>query len=406
MIISTETIQFIHTHINDDVRTLALGKHPAGVDLRTALVQISGYQYALSKLPEWAATDGILWPEHISLEQCTSQLLAQYKARIVDRLLRPGFSMADLTGGLGVDCLYLSRNAGRLCYNDANPELAELVGHNLPLLGRSDIAVSAGTAENFLSEHSGERFGLIYIDPSRRSSGGRKLVSLKDCMPDVTELQHRMSSMADYVIVKMSPMLDISVVLSELRNVRELWALSLDGECKELMAVIQHDCQYEAEIVAADITSDGTDSGYIRSTLSRESSLPLPLLPEDVPMEGKYLYEPSAAYMKSGLYRTLCHKYGLCQLHVNSHLYISDTYIKDFPGRRFGIISVFTFDKRSSRQLFAEHSQANITTRNFPLTAGELRNRYNVADGGPYYIFATTVFPDRKVLIMTMRPSE
>lgn len=228
---SVETRDFIRTHLADDVRSLALGRHPEGVDMRAALVQIAGHQAALQKLPEWAAADGVLWPEHISMEQCTSQQLAAFKAGIVDRVLPVGFSMADITGGMGVDCLYLSGNAGKVCYNDMNAALCELAAHNLPLLGRDNVAVSNLRAEDFLDSRSGEHFGLLYIDPARRSATGGKLVSLKDCQPDITVLQHRMLDMADVVMVKMSPMLDISVALSELSCVTELWVLSLAGEC-------------------------------------------------------------------------------------------------------------------------------------------------------------------------------
>ena len=403
MEMSAETADFIREHRNDDVRRLALGHHPAGVDIRTALVQISGYQAALEKLPEWAATDGVLWPPHLSMEQCTSQILAQYKSSIVSELLDPGFPLADLTGGLGADCLYLSKRAGAVFYNELNPELCALAQHNLPLLGCSRLTVSNTDAESFIASHSCDRFGLLYIDPARRSAAGHRLVSLKDCQPDVTLLQDRMTAMADFVMVKMSPMLDIRVALSELRNVRQLWALSLCGECKELLAVLDSDFSGETEILAVNVNADGTCSETLRSTLSAELRLPLPTVPEDRLVPGTFLYEPFPAYMKSGLYRTMCLKYGVRQLSADSHLFFSDIPVPSFPGRGFRISSVVQSGRRQLGELFSRYPQANIAVRNFPMTVDEIRRRYKVRDGGTCYMFASTSADGKRLVFVTER---
>ncbi len=400
---SVETRDFIRTHLADDVRSLALGRHPEGVDMRAALVQIAGHQAALLKLPEWAAAEDVLWPEHISMEQCTSQQLATFKAGIVDRVLPDGFSMADITGGMGVDCLYLSENAGKVCYNDMNATLCELASHNLPLLGRDNVSVSNLSAEDFLDSRSGEHFGLLYIDPARRSATGGKLVSLKECQPDITALQHRMLDMTDVVMVKMSPMLDISVALSELSCVTELWVLSLAGECKELLAVLRPGFSGDAEIVAVNIAADGKAGPELRSTRAADAERSLPLALAGDVCAGRYLYEPFAAQMKSGLFRTLCGTYGVRQLHADSHLFLSKCLIEEFPGRVFEIESVCQFDKHSARSLFSQYPQANIAVRNFPLSADELRSRFRVRDGGAHYIFGTTVCPQQRVLISAVR---
>ena len=402
MDLSVETVDFIKVHLNDDVRKLALSSHPDGVDMHAALVQISGYQTATVKLPEWAASANLLWPEHLPLEQCTGQQLALFKADIVDGILEPGFRMADMTGGMGVDCFYLSRNAGDVLYNDLNPDLCSLAAHNLPLLGRC-VSVSNVRAEDFLNGHPGEHFGLLYIDPARRSSSGRKLVSLKDCMPDMTLMQNMMLEMSDFVIVKMSPMLDISTALRELKCVKQLWCLSLCGECKELLAVMQPGFSDETEIIAVNISMDGIAGRQLRSTLSADGSLQQTFASEDGLTQGCCIYEPFAAHMKSGLYRTICSEYGVRQLHPNSHLFVSDAPVVDFPGRMFRIVENVGFDRRSATGLFRTYPQANITVRNFPMTADELRNRFKVRDGGTHYVFATTVNPNKKVLIVCER---
>lgn len=401
--LSPETLEFIASHSADDVRRLALGHRPEGVDMQAALVQISGLQKAEEKLPEWASVQGLLWPEHLPLEQCTCQQVAVCKSSIAAQYLEKGFRMADLTGGLGVDCFYISQHAGEVLYNDMNPQLTELAAHNLPLLGRNNLKVCNLSAEQFLESHTGEHFGLLYIDPARRSSAGRKLVSLKDCAPDITQLQRQMLAMSDIVMVKMSPMLDFKVALAELECVRQLWVISFGGECKELLAVMQDGFVGNTEILALDIASDGTQGDVLSSTFEEESTLPLPLVAEWEDLEGKFLYEPYSAQMKSGLFKTLCRKYGVRQLHPNSHLFISEEPADGFPGRSFRISSVVSSDRRSAGRLFEQYPKANITVRNFPMTADEIRSRFKVRDGGLIYLFATTVIPDRKVIIVTER---
>lgn len=397
------TAEYIRLHLHDDVRMLALEKHPDGVDVRAALVQIAGWQAAETKLPEWAAADGVIWPEHLPMEQCTSQFVASFKSGIAGCLLEKGFRMADLTGGMGVDCYYLSENAGSVFYNDLNPELAELARNNFHVLGRENVSVSSADAGTFLTEHSTEHFGLIYIDPARRSSTGKKLVSLKDCMPDVTELQYKMLEMSEVVMVKMSPMLDINVALRELSSVKEIWVLSLNGECKELLTVMQAGFDGDAEIAAVNIGSDGTPGEVLRSTIKSDASVELPVLSADEISNCRYIYDPFAAYMKSGLYRTMCNRYGVAQLHPNTHLFASDSYSDQFPGRHFEILKVCRFDKHSAKELFSEYPRTSIAVRNFPLTADELRTRFRVKDSNEFAVFAVTSSPSERLLIAARR---
>lgn len=424
--ISSETVQFIAANADADVRRLALQKHPAGVDIKTALTQIAGRQAAARKIPSWAAVSGLLYPVHLSMEQCTSEVLARYKAQIVRSLVASGsggsFRFADLTGGFGVDCVFLSDGAVKTFYNEMDPELCSIAGSNFPLLGRPDIQVSCGSAGEFLSRVGVDSLDLIYIDPARRDGCGHKLVSIKDCSPDASALQERMLEVARFVLIKLSPMLDISRVLQELRHVRSITAISVAGECKELLVLLERGygsgidrenssgigsgsknsfgigLGNDVLIQAVNLSADGVPGELLSSTQASDSMLGLPLADSEMLSVGSYLYEPYAAQMKSGLYRTLCHRYGVCQISADSHLYVSKEPVPDFPGRTFRITEIVPFDKRSAKAFFQRHPQANIAVRNFPLTPDELRARFKVREGGTDYIFATTAATTRLLI--------
>ena len=403
MTFTPRTEEFIADHLEDDVQHLALGKHPDGVDMQAALTQIAGFQRAGRKLPQWAAVKGICWPRQLPLEQCTGQQLAVFKSGLVKGLLSPGFSMADLTGGFGVDFHYLSSDAGVAHYNELDSGLCLLAEHNMRLLGHDNCIVTNGSAEDFLLRHRSGHFGLIYIDPARRSQSGRKLVSLKDCSPDVTLLQDSMLGISDYVIVKMSPMLDISVVMSQLRCMERLYVLSSQGECRELLAVMRQGFAGDTVISAVDVDEDGKAGALLSATYGEESELPLPLCSPDSLVPGTFLYEPNAACMKSGLYRRLCAVYGVRQLHVNSHLYVSDSEVAGFPGRKFRVTESVRYDRRSAGLFFRMHAKANVSVRNFPMPVKELQRRFRITDGGDDYVFATTAAPDVKMLVSASR---
>ena len=206
------TEQFIFEHRTDDVRKLALGPRPEGIDMQYALTQISGWQAARVKIPRWADTDGIIYPQHLSMEQCTSQHIADYKAAVIENRLGKGIRLADLTGGFGVDCCTLSRSASKTCYNEMSSELCNIARNNFPALGRPEIEVICGTAQDFIKSCTPDSLDLIYLDPARRGDAGRKLISIKDCQPDVTALQDSLLNISKHVMVKLSPMLDVSRV--------------------------------------------------------------------------------------------------------------------------------------------------------------------------------------------------
>lgn len=391
------TEQFIRNNLTADVRTLALGSHPDGVDMQYALTQISGWQTARLKVPLWAATEGIVYPRHLSLEQCTSQYIAQYKASFIESLIGKDFRMADITGGMGVDCFFISHSASHTCYNEMSAELCDCARANFKALGRPEIEISCCTAEDFISRLKHDSLDLIYLDPARRGDAGRKLVSISDCQPDAVALQDDLLSIAPNVMVKLSPMLDISRALSELKHVSHVLIIGLEGECKEITLLLQRGFNSEPTLTAVDIKPDGTPEGAVSSVKSTDAALPLPIADLACLQPGTYISEPSAPYMKCALFRTIAAQTGTALLHPDTHLFWGKEKPESFPGRTFQIEGIIPFDKPSLSAL--TKTQANLSVRNFPESAPQLQRRLKLRDGGSRYLIATTLSNNKRILL-------
>ena len=410
--LDSATKEFIEQHRNDDVYRLALAKTPEGVDLQYALQQISAYQILTKKVPSWAECDELIFPRQLSLEQSSSELTARYKAELIKEFMgNQHFTHIDLTGGMGIDCYFIAQHTQKSHYVELNPELCQIAQHNFTHLN-PNISVHNTTAEEFLNQSTEYRVQstgnsslltphsslLIYLDPARRGDHGQKLVSIADCQPNVIELLPQMFTLTDKVVVKLSPMLDITRAISELPHIEKLYVISVGNECKELLLFINKNYTDDTQICAINLNSQQTtvNTSLLTGTLTNEASLTI----SHARAVGKYLYEPYAAHLKSGLYKTIAQQYGCEKLHQHSHLYTSNTLNNDFPGRKFEVKEVVTFDKKSAKALFKSLTKANLTTRNFPLTVSELRTQYKIKDGGETYIFATTLYDDSKVLIV------
>ncbi len=391
------TEQFIREHLTADVRTLALSARPDGVDMQYALTQISGWQAARLKVPLWAATDGIVYPKHLSLEQCTSQYIAQYKASFVDKLLGSGFKMADITGGMGVDCFFISRSASQVYYNEMSAELCDCARINFKALGQPEIEINCGTAEEFVTSLASDSLDLIYLDPARRGDAGRKLVSISDCQPDTVAMQDDLLRISPNIMVKLSPMLDISRALTELKHVSHAFIVGLEGECKEITLLLQRGFEAEPTITAVDIKADGTPEIAVSSAKSTDNALPLPIADPQQLQPSTFISEPSAPYMKSALFRTIAAQTGTALLHPDTHLFWSKQKPESFPGRTFQIGGIIPFDKRSLSALVK--TQANLSVRNFPESAPALQQRLKLRDGGSRYLIATTLSDSRRILL-------
>ena len=410
------TQDFIRQHQDEDVRQLAfLGSKNPEVDMPFALDQIRGRKMARAKLPRWANIDGIIYPPHISMEQCSSESTALYKAELAARLLGlPASSSSeeigfvDLTGGFGVDFSYIASRLGMSSmYVERQAHLCEAAKENFERLGLKNAIVKNEDGIEVL--HSLKELKLIFIDPARRDDAGNKVVSLKDCTPDVTVLQEEMLLKADYVIIKLSPMLDWHRAISELSHVREVHIISVNNECKELLLVLSAQNMGEMEASSADgevkhagnlrIYCINDAQCFVSDELDMESSS-VKIAPSTLE-EMQYLYEPNASLMKAGCFGVLSERYDARMLSKNSHLFVSREPIAAFPGRSFRIIAVSSFNKKELKRHLSGITKANIATRNFPLSVAELRKRLKLKDGGETYIFATTLSDDSHVLVIT-----
>ena len=393
MQLSLETLRFIEENARADVRSLALQakKYPQ-VDMAMAVVQIAGRQIAEAKVPSWYRTEGLLYPKHLSMEQCSSEATAIYKAGLVE-----GDTFADLTGGFGIDCSFLSRKFKQADYVERQSELCELAEHNFPLLGLK-IGVHNEDGVEYLKQM--HPVDVLFLDPARRDGHGGKTVAISDCEPDVSALEDLLVKKAKKVMVKLSPMLDLSLALKALKYVREVHIVSVNNECKELLLILEKSTDsLEIVIHCEQITSTGEHQHYA-FTQEQERTSDCPLAAE----VGAYLYEPNASILKAGAYRSLTQIYGVKKLHASSHLYTSPYYIEDFPGRRFQVEAVSSFGKKELKTLLQGLEKANLTIRNFPSSVADLRKRLKLKEGGECYLFATTLSDESKVIIKCRKP--
>ena len=382
------TKQFIRENLNADVPTLALKKAPVGTDVSLALRQIAARQLLQKKVPQWAENEDLLFPVHLSIEQCSSEAAAKYKAGLLD-----GYTFADLTGGLGIDTFYISQRFRQTDYVEMQTELCDLARHNFAIL-KADVKVLNETAEDYLKRC--EPKDCIFIDPARRDEHGRKTISISDCTPDVAALQDLLRQKAKRVLIKLSPMLDISKALEELCHVKEVHVVAVANECKELDFIMERDYQGEVHFVCVNLMTNQQELCF---TMAEERNSTTRLA--DGVM--KYLYEPNPALMKAGCFKLLTACFDVYKLHRNSNLYTSDRLILDFPGRVFEVQDWAPYNKKVKSTLLADVKKASVAVRNFPLSVAELRKNLKIADGDENYVFATTLKGEEKIIILTKK---
>jgi len=384
---------FIKTHRNDDPRQLALqaNRYP-DIDMRAAVVQISGWQVAKRKLPLWAATEGIVYPEHLSMEQCSSQLTAEYKAQVALKLTEGSETrtLADLTGGFGVDATMMAlKMQARLTLVERNPQLCSIARNNLPLLGVEKAEIIC--ADSVETLHNLPHQSLIFIDPARRDEHGGKTVAISDCTPDISAISGLLTDHADWLIVKLSPMLDLASVGRELSGVAQVHIVSVEGECKEVLVVMRKGHESKAQTFCVNISKDGKADIMTADEETTQIQYASQL--------GRYLYEPHASIMKACAFRSVATQFGVKKLHPDSHLYTSDNIIGNFPGRKFEVESWSTFSKKELKQFLSGIKKANLTVRNFPATVADLRKRLKISEGGDIYLFTTTAYDESHIII-------
>lgn len=397
------TAEFIREYRERDIRQLALqaNRFP-DVDMPYALDQIQGWQIARRKLPKWAACDGVIFPPHLSMEQCSSEPTAQYKLNLaMEWAERVGHAsrMTDLTGGFGVDFSFTSCAFAAATYVERNEQLCHIVEHNLPLLGLNNATVVCADAVEYLS--TVEPQTMLFLDPARRDEHGAKTVMLADCTPDVVQLLPKLLEKSRFTMLKLSPMLDWHKAVDDLQGaVREVHIVSVGGECKELLLVLSTVVESELKVYCADLsTASDTSSLFVYTP---GSSAPVANSTFNI-QHSTFLFEPNASIMKAGCFDELAAAYGVSPVSRNSHLFLSDEPIEGFPGRSFVVERVTTMNKGELRKALVGIEKANIATRNFPLTVAELRKRLKIKDGGDVYIFATTTAEGEHLLLISRK---
>lgn len=412
------SIDFVRQNREGDIRQLALkGAGGKDVDLAWALDQISGWQTARGKLPQWAATEGLVYPPHLSMEQCSSELTAKYKAEVVEREIKKASPtggglegiLIDLTGGFGVDFSYMARGFRQAVYVERNPQLCEIARHNFQLLGLANAGIVCCDGVEYL-ESQPSPFNppsplTIYLDPARRDTHGQKTYAISDCTPDVVALRDLLLEKASLVMIKLSPMLDWHKAVEDLVSVSEVHIVSVDNECKELLMVLRgavgkNPATGATKVRCVNLLSRGGieefDFEDIGSSAIRSS-------PIGEVSRGLFLYEPNASLMKAGCFAELAARFGVHPIAPNSHLFVSESLKEDFPGRRFQITAVSSMNRKTLKEHLRGISKANIAVRNFPLSVAELRKRLKLADGGDVYLFATTTGDKEHLLLFSKK---
>lgn len=386
---------FVKQHLGEDAMRLRLKKHTStDFSLELAITQIEARGRRLEKkIPDWYAHERVVFPSLLSTEQCSSQETAMYKQRLVK-----GRSLCDLTGGLGIDTYYMARCVDEAVYVEQNALYCHVARHNFAELGLNHITVYNSDCNLFLSEQA-RSFDTIFIDPARRGKSHERLYALADCEPNVLEMMPMLLARCKRLIIKLSPMVDMSMLRQEIGRPCHLYVVSLNNECKEILAVIDTE-QFENKQDECDVTcaviGRNTDVKELSFCYDHEPQAPCPIATE----AGAYLYEPDTALLKAGMFRSLCNIYNVEKLHKNSHLYTSQVMIDNFAGRSFKIIEVLPFSSSLCKGFAKQYSACNITTRNFPLSAVELRKKLRLRDGGELYLFATTLADNSHVLII------
>lgn len=384
-LLSEAIVDFIQKNKKASVAELMLKMPRFSIDSKWIAAQIEGWQKAVLKLPEWAAKATIIYPIRLSMEQCSSERTGLYKAS-----LTKGNTVVDLTGGFGVDTFYLSQSYTKSFYIEQQEELAQIAAHNFTVLDRKNITILTGDSESVLKRID-EKIDLIYLDPARRKEQ-QKVFKLSDCEPNIVDLKEFYFSFSDSILIKTSPMLDISEAARQLKSISEIHIVSVDNECKEVLYLLNKNFVGEPTFKCI---HDYKKTYQIFDFKSSEENLHKAEL--SLPLH--FLYEPNPSILKAGAFNSITKKYPVFKLHPSSHVYTSATCVHDFPGRIFKINHIAGYDKKEIQALVPT-GKANIQTRNFPDSVEEIRNKIKLKDGGNIFIFATTLQDSSKALLI------
>ena len=383
-ILNTNVQQFISENLKTDITKLILKGSPfSDVSIQELASQIVAKQKAEHKLASWFRTQQIYYPSKINIEQTSSEHTANYKSNLVN-----GASIIDITGGFGIDCFYFSKRFEAVTHCEINAELSTIVAHNFKQLKINNITTFSGDAFDFLRSTK-EKFDCIYIDPSRRDAVKGKVFLLQDCIPNVPENIDFLFSKTNQILIKTSPILDITSAINELKFVKEVHVIAIHNEVKELLFLLDKEHSKSIEIKTVNIGKEETKTFHFtyKEDLYSDYSEPL-----------SYLYEPNSAILKSGGFHQVTNQLNVQKLHQHSHLYTTDILL-DFPGRTFKIEQVLSYDKKKLKKLLPEN-KANITIRNFPKTVAQIRKETKIKEGGTIFIFFTTNFKNELTVVI------
>ena len=388
-ILHTEIQQFITDNLKADITKLILKGSPFDdVSIQELANQIVAKQKSEHKLTSWFQTENIYYPSKINIEQTSSESTANYKSNLVT-----GTSIIDITGGFGIDCFYFSKHFKDVTHCEINEELSAIVTHNCKQLKTTNITTFSGDAIDFL-KNSEEKFDCIYIDPSRRDDIKGKVFLLEDCVPNVPENMDLLFTKSNQILIKTSPILDISSAINELKFVTEVHVVAINSEVKELLFLLEKDSSKAIQIKTINIGKNETQSFHFKYKESLYSAYSEPL---------SYLYEPNSAILKSGGFHQITNQLNIEKLHQHSHLYTSRT-LQNFPGRVFKIEHTLSYDKKKLKKLLPGN-KANITIRNFPKTVAQIRKETKIKEGGTVFIFFTTNFKNELIVLVCSKNS-
>lgn len=381
--------EFIQQNLSKPLPEIALllSKQPK-LDKEFILNQINGLQKAKTKLPEFYNTLNLIYPSKLSLEQSSSEETAIYKSKLLNHAELDSASIVDLTGGFGIDSFYFSKQYKSVCYVEPQQQLFNTTSNNFKLLGADNIKTVNQTAEDFLNTNT-QQFDIAYIDPSRRNEN-QKVFMLGDCLPNIVELQNTIFRIAPKILVKTSPILDLKQSIKELKTVSEVWVVSVNNDCKEVLYLLENKLTPEIKINTVNLS---TTNQYLSFTFNEEeNSIP------DYSEPLQYLYEPNASVLKAGAFKSVCKNFDLKKLAPNSHLYTSATAIENFPGRSFKITQLLPYNTADFKKLGLK--KTNVSCRNFKESVAQVKKKLNLKDGGDTYLFATTDNNNKPILLV------
>lgn len=375
---------YIQQNLKADINKLILKGSPFNnITIQELANQIVAKQKSEKKLPTWFNTQNIYYPEKLSIEQTSSEITAEYKSKLVS-----GDTIIDLTGGFGVDCLAFSKNFKKVVHCEINEQLSAIVKYNYEKLGITNIQTIAQNGIDFLKQFN-EKLDCIYIDPSRRHDIKGKVFLLKDCLPNVPENIDFLFTKANKILIKNSPILDITSTINELKFVKEIHIISLKNEVKELLFLLEKDSKESIQIKTHNILNNNTQ--YFNFIFKNQST-------ETYSLPQNYLYEPNASILKSGGFTEISYQLKINKLQQHSHLYTSEELVENFPGRIFKINNIYPYNKKKVKK-FIKTEKANITTRNFPKTVAQIRLETKIKDGGDTYLFFTKNLNNELIIV-------